>query len=147
MVSRDSDFDEDRLYDQFPPGAPDGFGPDQGFNTWVRVNDRSLFTDAALRNPAIQAFVEAPIKVTYAQFKSSHRESEYFIHKPNRAMTGQVDLIDGLVDGISGDDPRTPIATLVVNHEQTLAYRITRSIVVTGNGQAGQLLIKEPGLA
>jgi len=145
MVSRDSDFDEDRLYDQFPAGASEGFGPDEGFNTWIRVNDASLFTDEALENPAIRAFVGAPFKVTYAQFKSSHRESEYFIHKPNRAMTGQVDGIVGVVDGISGEDPRTPIATLVLNHEQTLAFHITRSIVVSGSG-AGQMLVKEPGL-
>lgn len=144
MDSRDSDFDEDRLYDQFPAGAPDGFGPDEGFDTWVRVNDPSLFTDAALRDPAVQAFVSAPFHVTYAQFKSSHRESEYFIHKPHRAMTGRVDGIYGVVDGIRAEDPRTPIATLVLNHEQTLAARITRSIVVSGSGQAGQLLVKEP---
>jgi hypothetical protein len=145
MLSRDSDFDEDRLYDLFPAGASDGFGPDEGFDTWVRVNDPSLFTDAALRNPAIQAFISAPFNVTYAQFKSSHRESEYFIHKPNRAMTGHVDGIYGVVDGITRDVPRTPIATLVLNHEETLAFHITRSIVVSGSGQAGQMIVKEPG--
>jgi hypothetical protein len=139
-------FDEDRLYDQFPSGASEGFGPEEGFDTWVCVNDPSLFTQAALENPAIQAFVNAPFKVTYAQFKSSHRESEYFVHKPDRAMTGRVNGIVGVVDGISGDAPRTPIATLVLNHEQTLALHITRSIVVSGGGQAGQLVIKEPGL-
>lgn len=146
MVSRDSDFDEDRLYDQFPSGTAEGFGPNEGFDTWVRVNDPSLFTEEALKNPVIQAFVSAPINVTYAQFKSSHRESEYFVHKPNRAMTGRVSGILGGVDGISGDDPRTPITTLVLNHEQTLAVHITRSIVVSGSGQAGQLVIKEPGV-
>ncbi|MGZ6267908.1 MAG: hypothetical protein ACXWNR_05025 [Candidatus Limnocylindrales bacterium] len=145
MESRESAFEEDRLYDQFPSGASEGFGPDEGFDTWVRVNDPSLFTEEALKHPAIQAFVGAPFNVTYAQFKSSHRESEYFIHKPNLAMTGQVSEILGVVDGISADDPRTPIATLVLNHEQTLALRITRSIVVSGSGQAGQLVIKEPG--
>jgi hypothetical protein len=147
MVSQDSDFNEDHLYDEFPAGAAEGFGPAEGFNTWVRVNDASLFTDEALKNPAVRAFVDAPIAVSYAQFKSSHRESEYFIHKPNRAMAGEVDGIVGLVDGISAEDPRTPIATLVLNHEQTLAFRITRSIVVTGSSSgAGQLLVKEPGL-
>jgi len=143
MVSRDSGFDEDRLYDEFPSGASEGFGPDEGFDTWVRVNDATLFTDEALKNPTIQAFVRAPFSITYAQFKSSHRESEYFIHKPNRAMTGQVNGIEGVVDGIGGDDPRTPITTLILNHERTLAFRITRSIVVSGGGPAGQLVIKE----
>jgi hypothetical protein len=145
MDSRDSDLDEDRLYDQFPPGAPDGFGPEEGFDTWVRVNDPSLFTEAALRDPAVRAFVSAPFHVTYAQFKSSHRESEYFIHKPHRAMTGRVEDIYGVVDGIRAEEPRTPITTLVLNHEESLAYHITRSIVVSGGGLAGQLIVKEPG--
>lgn len=144
MVSWDSSF-EDQLYDRFPSGAEKGFGPHEGFDTWVRVNDPSLFTEEALKNPAIQAFISAPFNVTYAQFKSSHSESEYFVHKPNRAMTGRAPGIVGVVDGISGDDPRTPIATLILNHEQTLAVHITRSIVVSGSGQAGQLIIKEPG--
>ena len=143
MVSA-SGFDEDSIYDLFPSGASEGFGRVEGFNTWVCVNDPSLFTAEALENPAIQAFVDAPFQVNYAQFKSSHRESEYFVHKPHRAMTGGVDGIEGVVDGISGDDPRTPIATLVLNHEQTLALHITRSLVVSGSGQAGQMIVKEP---
>ena len=101
MVSQDG-FDEDSLYDQFPSGDSDGFGFDEGFNRWVHVNDPSLFTAEALQNPAIQAFVNAPFHVTYAQFKSSHRESEYFVHKPHRAMSGDVKDINGVVEGISG---------------------------------------------
>jgi hypothetical protein len=136
--------DEDSIYDQFPPGASDRNGPEQGFNTWVRVNDRSLFTDEALENPAVLAFVEAPFAVTFAMFKSSHRESEYFIHKPSRAMSGQVTGILGSVDRVS-DDPRTPISTLVLNHELSLAYHITRSVVISDDGEAGQIIHKEPG--
>jgi hypothetical protein len=143
MADDKSDFNEEDLYDQFPAGADDGFGPDEGFNTWVRLNDESLFTPEALAIPAIRAFVDAPVAVTYAQFKSSHRETEYFIHKPHRAMSGQVDGIEGKVEGVSGDEPRTRISTLVMNHERTLAWLITRSIVISGDGAAGQLIHKQ----
>ena len=149
MSTQDPDFNEDDLYDKFPDGASEGFGPAEGFNTWVRINDESLFTADALQIKAVRAFVDAPIVVTYAQFKSSHRESEYFIHKPVRAMTGGVDGIEGGVAGLVDEDPR--IATLVVNHERTLARHIIRSLVITdatgstgAGGTAGQILHKEP---
>ncbi len=138
-----SDFNEEDLYDRFPRGADDGFGPDEGFNTWVQINDESLFTEKALAIPAIRAFVDAPVAVTYAQFKSSHRETEYFIHKPHKAMSGLVDGIEGAVYGISGDEPRTGITTLVINHERTLAWLITRTIVISGDGTAGQIIHKQ----
>jgi hypothetical protein len=144
MESDESEFNEDDLYDQFPSGASDGNGPEEGFNTWVRINDPSLFTPQALEDPVIREFVDAPIAVTYAQFKSSHRETEYFIHKPHRAMSGDVRGIGGSVAGISGGDPRTGIATLVINHERTLAKYITRSIVITDDGTAGQIIHKQP---
>jgi hypothetical protein len=145
MSSDPPPFDEDALYDQFPYSEAAGYGPEQGFNTWTQINDRSLFTDAALEIPAIRAFVEAPITVTYAQFKSSFRESEYFIHKPHRAMSGDVDGIDGAVADIKGTDPRTPIGTYVINHQETLAFHITRSVVITDGATAGQIIHKEPG--
>jgi len=142
---------EDDLYDQFPKGAEspyDGgpYGPDQGFNTWVRVNDESLFTDAAKEHPAIRAFLgldrdDAPFfSVNFAQFKSSHRETEYFLHKPHKAMAGQVDGINGTVAGIP-ENPR--IATLVINHEQTLAKHVTKALVIEDGRQAGQMIYKE----
>ena len=142
MTVNEPPFNEDDLYDRFPDGASQGFGPAQGFDTWVRINDESLFTPEALENPAIRAFVDAPIVVTYAQFKSSHRESEYFIHKPVRAMTGGVAGIEGSVTGISGEGPG--IGTFVINHERTLARHITRSLVISDGGTAGQILHKEP---
>jgi hypothetical protein len=144
MTTKGQDFNEDDLYDLFPTGADDGYGPEEGYNTFVQVNDKSLFTDEALKNPAIRAFVEAPISVTYAQFKSSYRESEYFIHKPHLAMTGNVDGIVGEVDGVSSDDPRTPIGTYVINHEQTLAFHITRTVVLSDGETAGQIILKQP---
>lgn len=143
MATDGPEFNEDDLYDQFPAGESDESGHEQGFNTWKRLNDRSLFTDAAMEDPAVRAFVEAPFAVTFAQFKSSHRETEYFIHKPHLAMTGQVGGIDGFVEHISGDDAR--IGTFVVNHERTLARFITRSIVISDDGgAAGQIIHKQP---
>ena len=134
-------FNEDEIYDEhFPRGADHNVGPDEGFNTWVHVNDASLFTEEALENPAIRAFVDAPFSVSYAQFKSSFRETEYFIHKPDRAMTGQVDGIEGTV----ADFPEEPkISTLVMNHERTLAVWITRSLTVADGKSAGQVIHKE----
>lgn len=136
-----SDFDEEALYDQFPRGADHGFGPAEGFNSWVRLNDPGLFTEDALKNPVIQAFLDAPFSVNYAQFKSSHRESEYFLHKPHKAMDGQVNGIEGRVAGFPKENPR--IATLVLNHERTLARFITRSLTIEDGAAAGQMIHKE----
>ncbi len=149
MDQSDEEPFENRLYDEFPSGASQGFGPPEGFNRWVRINDEALFTAEALRDPVVQAFVKAPFKVTYARFKSSSRESEYFIHKPHLAMTGGVrplrDIggIEGTVEDVSGTEPRTEIATLVLHHERTLAYHPCHSIVVSGGGPAGQMIIKQ----
>lgn len=137
----DQDVNEDELYELFPHGADNQFGPAEGFNTWVRINDARLFTQEALRNPAIQEFVEAPISVSYAQFKSSTRESEYFVHKPVRAMTEDAPGIVGKIDRFPTDEPRIP--TLVINHEASLAKKITRTIVITDNAVAGQIIHKE----
>jgi len=138
---------EEKLYDQFPAGADEGFGPDQGFNTWVRVNDPSLFTDEAKELPAIRAFLgldrdDAPfLSVNFAQFKSSYRETEWFLHKPHRAMAGDAKTgIQGAVDGFPAN-PR--IATLVINHDRTLARHVTKSIVIEDGKQAGQMIYKE----
>lgn len=142
MEGEKNGFDEDEIYEQFPLGADQGFGPDRGFAKWVRINDEAHFTEEALRDPAIRAFVDAPFSVSFAQFKSSHRESEYFIHKPHRAMTGDVRWIDGTVDRFPEHDPRIP--TLVINHERSLAKRITRSLVIADGSTAGQIIHKEP---
>jgi hypothetical protein len=132
---------EERLYDEFPRGAARGFGPDQGYNTWVRINDESLFTDEAKAHPAVREFLDAPFSVNFAQFKSSHREAEWFLHKPHRAMA------EGGVEGILGgvaDFPANPrIATLVINHELTLAKFITRAVVIEDGAQAGQMIHKQ----
>jgi hypothetical protein len=138
------DFNEDRLYDQFPHGDEYGVGPEQGYNTWVKINDRSLFTEDAQRNAVINEFLEAPFSVNFAQFKSSHRETEYLIHKPHRAMGGQVEGIAGRVDKFPEEPDQQRIATLVVNHELTLAKYITRSLTIEDGKLAGQMIHKEP---
>jgi hypothetical protein len=146
MDDRDPKYEE-TLYDQFPKGADEGFGPDQGFNTWVRVNDPSLFTDEAKEQPAIRAFLgldrdDAPfLSVNFAQFKSSYRETEWFLHKPHRAMAGDEKTgIQGAVDGFPAN-PR--LATLVINHELTLAKHVTKALVIEDGRQAGQMIYKE----
>jgi hypothetical protein len=136
-----SDFDPDERYDSFPRGAERGYGPKEGFARWVRVNDPALFTAEALDDPTVRAFVDAPFTVNYAQFKSSTREAEYFIHKPVRAMSGGVEGIEGTVAGFPSDEPR--LATLVVNHERSLAIHIHRSITIEDRHVAGQMIHKE----
>jgi hypothetical protein len=60
--------------------------------------------------------------------------------------SGGVSGINGGVEFVKGDDDdRTPIGTYVINHEQTLAFHITRSIVISTDTQAGQIIHKEPG--
>jgi hypothetical protein len=134
------DVSEDEFYERFPPSAEQGFGPDDGFNTWVRVNDESLFTEEALSDPAIRAFVDAPFSANFAQFKSSYREAEYFLHQPSKAMTGQVDGIEGNVGDFS-EEPR--VSTLVLNHERSLVWRITFALAVQDGSAAGQIIYKE----
>ena len=133
-------FDEEAKYDEFPRGGDEGFGTEQGFNTWVRINDARWFTEEALADPTIRAFTEAPFAVSYSQFKSSHREAEWFIHKPHKAMTGQVEGIKGVVEGYPED---AAISTFVMNHEETLAIHITRSLTVADGSMAAQVIHKE----
>lgn len=133
---------EEDLYDRFPSGAEHGFGDAEGFNRYTRVNDRSLFTEAALEDPVIQAFVDANFSVSFAQFKSSSRESEWALHKPHRTMAGEVDGIGGPVDRYPGPAD-AHIATFIINHERTMA-RWKQSVVVMEDGrQAGQMVYKE----
>jgi hypothetical protein len=86
--------------------------------------------------------------VNYAQFKSSHRETEYFIHKPHRAMAadGHPDHVEGIEGGVRDfpeDRGKQRIATLIVNHELTLARLITRSLTIEDGKVAGQMIHKQ----
>lgn len=137
------DFNPDDLYDQFPRGDKNGFGPSEGYNSWVRINDPELFTEEARQHPVVKEFLAAPFSVNYAQFKSSYRETEYFIHKPSRALGGGVEGIEGRVEGFPDSPEEQRLATLVLNHEIGLAFRITRSLVIEDGAVAGQLIHKE----
>lgn len=137
------DFNPDELYDQFPDGASNGFGPDQGFNRFVRLNDESLFTDVAREDPVIREFLDAPFSVTYAQFKSSTREAEYFVHKPGSAMAGEVSGIEGAVDLLPPQAHQRHIGTYVINHDRTLARLIIRAMIIEDGDQAGQIIHKQ----
>ncbi len=141
---------EEELYDQFPRGDEHGFGPAQGFNRWVQINSPELFTQEARDDPVIKEFLAAPFTVNYAQFKSSYREMEYFLHKPHRAMASADAEPQDRVQGIQGGIPNFPrareqqrIATFVVNHELTLAKYITRSLTIEDGKQAGQMIHKQ----
>ncbi len=137
------DFNPDDLYDQFPRGDENGVGPAEGYNSWVQINDPELFTEDARNHPVVKEFLAAPFSVNYAQFKSSHRETEYFIHKPGKALGGGVEGIEGRVAGFPDSPEEQRLATLVVNHDIGLAWRITRSLVIEDGALAGQLIHKE----
>lgn len=136
-VNEEYEFDPTKLYDEFPTDK--GFGPDEGYNTWVRINDERLFTDEAKADPAIRAFLDAPFSVSFSQWKSSQRASEYFIHMPLETMRGNVEGIKGEVD-LPGDPS---LSTLVMNHEHTLAKWVTRSLLVTDDTDCGQIVHKQ----
>ncbi len=139
----DDGLDPNDLYDRFPDGASAGYGPPQGYNRFVRLNDPDLFTDAARADPVIREFLEAPFSVTYVQFKSSHREAEYYVHKPHLALAGKVEGIEGAVDRFPAEAPR--IGTYVINHDRTLAKSIMYALVLEDGAQAGQIIYKEDG--
>ena len=129
-------------YERFPSGESVGFGPEQGFNTIIQINDPSLFTDEARNDPAVQAFLNAPFSVSFVQLKSSVREAEYFIHTPHLAMSGIVDGIVGTVARFPETNPR--IGTFVINHEATLAKAIMRALIIEDGAQAGSMIHKQP---
>jgi hypothetical protein len=128
-------FNEDDLYDKFPDG------PGGGFSRVKRLNDPDLFTDAAKEDPVIQEFLAAPIEISYFQFKSSTRESEWALHKPHLALTGQVPGITGSIGKLSKKDPR--IGTYIINHENTMARFIWRAISIADGTNTGEIVHKE----
>jgi hypothetical protein len=138
-----NDIDPDIVYDTFPRGDENEFGPDQGYNTIIQLNDPSLFTQAAKdNNPALMAFLNTPFSVSFVQLKSSYREAEWYIHKPHLAFAGQVEGINGGVNRFP--EANQHIGTYVINHEATLAKSIMRALIVEDGAQAGQMIHKEP---
>jgi hypothetical protein len=141
MVTNGDDFNEEDQYDQFPRGDSQGYGPGQGYNVYRRLNDASLFTQEALEDPVVQAFVEAPFVFAFAQFKSSTRESEWAIHKPHMTLANEVEGIVSEVDNFPRDAAR--IGTYVINHHRTLAIRKQYVMLAEDGAQCGQMIYKE----
>jgi hypothetical protein len=141
MQSDGDEFNEDALYDMFPRGADEGYGPDEGFNEGKWLNDPDLFTDEAKEDPTIREFLDAPFEVRYYQFKSSTRESEWALHKPHLAYTGQVDGIGGPIERLSREDPH--MGTYIINHDLTMAKHIWRTLTVADGTHSGQMIHKE----
>lgn len=156
MATRDTSFNEEELYDRFPEGREEGHGTEQGFNTYFRLNDADLFRpDALERYAALREFVEsgAEISIYWAEVKSSTRESEWMLHKPHLTLDADTqkrsgglpaDLdIAGSVDRYPGPE-QAHIATLIINHEMTMA-RWKQSIILIEDGKAaGQMIYKHP---
>jgi hypothetical protein len=91
-------------------------------------------------------FREAPFRLYFVVYKSSSRESEYFIHDPARALGGEVDDVEPLPDEHDKELIRdsSRISTFVINHENTLAARKTFSAVtVDDRGTSSVTIYKE----
>ena len=155
-INGDDSFNENDLYDQFPEGRHQGFGSADGFNEYVRLNDPTIFDPAALeRSPALRAFAESgsEISISFVQFKSSTRESEYALHKPSLTFAADSakdrgDLpenldIRGAVERYPGPE-HAHISTLIINHERTVARWKTSVVVMEDGAAAGQLIYKHP---
>ena len=150
------DFDENELYQQFPEGRDQGYGTEQGFNTYFKLNDVELFKPEALeQHPALREFVASAekISISWAQSKSSTRESEWMLHKPHLTMDVAnqkrggglpADLdIAGSVDLYPGAS-KAQISTFIINHEMTMA-RWKQSVILIEDGKkAGQMIYKHP---
>ena len=146
-----------------PEGADlpgdDRAGSADGYNTYVRLNDESLFTAEALEaDPALRAFVATgdELSISFAQFKSSTRESEWAIHKPGRTMDAgnrkgpgpdgrlPADLdIQRSVERFPGP-AEANIATFIINHDDTLARWKQSALVMENGKRAGQMIYKHP---
>jgi hypothetical protein len=151
-----NDFDENELYQQFPEGREQGYGTAQGFNTYFRLNDVELFKPEALeRHPALREFVASgeTISISWAQSKSSTRESEWMLHKPHLTMDAAsqkrsgglpADLdIGGSVHRYPGAD-KAQISTFIINHEMTMARWKQSVILIEDGNKAGQMIYKHP---
>ena len=152
----DRPFSEDELYQRFPEGRDDGYGSEQGFNTYFRLNNAELFNPEALEKyPALREFVESgeEISIYWAQTKSSSRESEWMLHKPHLTMDAENQRREGGLPrdlDIRGSVDRYPgpeyahITTFIINHEMTMA-RWKQSVLLVEDGkQAGQMIYKHP---
>jgi hypothetical protein len=138
-------FDPENEYDHFPPGEALDAGGDAGFGEIVQLNLRSWFTADAQANSVIDAFLRAfeeeGVTFSYLQLKSSSRESEWLIHKPHLILPGGHDR-SGIRGKVEGYREGTPISSFVVNHQRTLAFRPTRTLMVTDGEATGMMIHK-----
>jgi hypothetical protein len=143
----EDDFDAEKKYNEFPSGMSMGYGRDAGYGELVQVNDRKWFTEDAQANPVINAFLEAwekrQVAFSYLQLKSSSRESEWFIHKPHVALSRS--RKSGIVGTAPGFKAGQHIGTFVINHNRTLAFRPTFTMVVSDGTEVGQIVYKGSG--
>ena len=139
------EFDPEDEYDHFPPGSELDSGQDAGFGEIIQLNRRDWFTDEAQANPVIDAFLRAfeddGVSFSYLQLKSSSRESEWLIHKPHLILGGGHDR-SGIVGSVQGYRDGTPIGTFVVNHQRTLAWRPTHTMMVADGETTGMMIHK-----
>jgi hypothetical protein len=153
---------ENDIYAEFPEGrsltGDQRAGTDEGYNTYFQLNDASLFRPEALeKHHALRAFVETstgdrPISISFAQFKSSTRESEWALHKPHLTMhenrkegpEGEWLRDIDMAGGVHGfPEPKAArIGTFVVNHDASLARWKLSVVVVEDGQQAGQMIYK-----
>lgn len=161
MTVSNQPFNEGDMYDRFPEGREEGHGTEAGFNTTFRLNDASLFRPELLdeNNDAyiavLSEFVKSgdDISISFVQLKSSTRESEWFLHKPHLTFDADGQKRSGGLPedlDIAGSVERYPgpehahIATMIINHEMTMA-RWKQSVIVMENGKAaGQMIYKHP---
>ncbi len=140
-------FDPAATYREYRSDA--GHGRDAGFDTWVWINDPDLIkigeNVAGNKRRALEEFLYGGINYYFAQFKSSHVGSEFFIHSPVDAMTHEaVDEIDASDIERSGRPEIKRVQTLVMNHDVTLAHHSIKTMAaVDDDGDAGLLVYKE----
>jgi hypothetical protein len=160
IQSEEEDYFENELYNQFPSGSEQGYGTGEGFHTFLKLNDASLFAAGERENNhALDQFLktseEDKLSIYFVAWKSSTRESEWALHKPHLTMNREAALkrpeavgldqtdISGAVDNYPGAD-EARISTFVINHDVTLA-RLKQSVIVMEDGkQAGQMIYKHP---
>jgi hypothetical protein len=140
----DDDFNPEEKYDEFPSGESLGYGRRHGFDELVQINQRRWFTEEAQANPVINAFLEAyeeeAVAFSYLQVKSSTSESEWFIHKPDVALSENPK--SGIAGVAPGFEPGQHIGTFVINHHRTLAFRIVRAMAVSDGTEVGTIVHK-----
>ena len=136
----DDGFSPDDLYDH-SPAAHNGYGPDEGYNTIVRLNDprcsrrpRSGPGDPRIPGRAVQRLVR-PAQEQLPRGGVVHPQAA---HRDG-----------GRGGGHHGQRRRLPdsnrhIGTFVINHDATLAKSIMRALIIEDGAQAGQMIHKEP---